>query len=153
MNTIVGIDPGITAGIAVLDMKGNLLFLKSSKKYGLKSAIKKLASCGKPLIIATDVKKPPEFVQLVASKFDAVLTAPEADLKRADKERLVSHLNVKFNNHHERDALAAAVYAYKQYEPLISKVLKKAKDVFEPLIRDLILKRTKNINTGIKKYK
>lgn len=154
MNVIVGIDPDITTGIAIINMKSELVFLNSSKKYGFGGVVKELARRGSSLIIACDVAKIPEFVQLIASKFEAVLLSPENDLKRNSKNELVMNYEVKFSNYHERDALAAAVYAYKQYESLINKVLKKAGSrIFEPLIRDLVLKRVKNINVGIKKHK
>lgn len=153
MNIIAGIDPGITAGIAVLSMKGGLVFINSSKKYSASRVIKELARHGNPLILACGVAKVPEFIQLVAGKFEAVIISPEENLKRTSKNELVSSYEVKFNNYHERDALAAAVHAYKQYEPLINKVLKKAGEkIFESLIRDLVLKRVKNINVGVKRY-
>ena len=153
MNLIIGVDPGITTAIAVLDMHGKLVLLKSSKNYGLQSVIKDLASLGEPLIISVDVSKLPESVQLIAHKFKSLTVAPVFDLKHDDKRKLVADYIVKFNNYHERDALSAAVYAFKRYESLINKVYNKAGEAFELVVREVLLKEVKDIDTGVKKYK
>lgn len=152
---IVGLDPGSTTGVAVLDLFGNILSLHSSKRLGISEVIKLLSSIGSPIIISTDVSKPPFLVETVSSKFDALLVHPKHDLHHKEKGRLVRDYNmVKFSNWHENDALAAAVYALKRYKNMISKIQRKVdSEIFERLTRDIILRRVNNIKVGIKKYK
>jgi predicted RNase H-like nuclease (RuvC/YqgF family) len=154
MNLIVGIDPGTTTGIAILDLKGELISLTSSRKYSVANVIKEITRHGNPLIIGADISKIPRFVQSVASKFnEAVLVSPKTDLRKREKDRLVQDYDVRFENVHEHDALAAASHAYKKYKRMINKVKRKVDNrVFQPLIREIILRKVNNIEKGIRKH-
>ncbi len=51
----------------------------------------------------------------ISSKFkNSALVSPEHNLRRKSKNELIEYYDTNFNNSHERDALAGAVYAYKK---------------------------------------
>jgi len=47
---IIGIDPGTTTGYALLNLKGNIIEIDSSKEYDLATLITKITKQGLPLI-------------------------------------------------------------------------------------------------------
>lgn len=111
---IVGIDPGTTTAVAIIDLSGNLISVKSQKDWNFSDVVEFIKSHGKPVLIATDKKNPPEFVNKVKAAFNAVLYAPREDLSLDKKRELTSKYD--FLNDHERDALASAIDALKNYE-------------------------------------
>ena len=54
---ILGVDPGTTKGYAVLDIKGNILDVKSSKLISMDIIMGETIKLGKPILVGTDVKK------------------------------------------------------------------------------------------------
>ena len=118
---IVGIDPGITTAYAVLDTKGSLIKLKSSKKLNLSTVINEILQIdGKIIAVGSDVKYPPHYITKFCSAFNAKLILPKEDMKVGFKERITS--DFKTNDDHQRDALAAAVFAFNELKPLMQKV-------------------------------
>ncbi|MGC8566677.1 MAG: DUF460 domain-containing protein [Caldisphaera sp.] len=121
---IVGIDPGITAGIAIIDLEGNVLYLDSRKEMDRGDIISSIYSYGKPILIAVDVDEIPDMVKKLAGQIKAEIYIPSEDLLVADK----SNLALKANNGknpdttHERDALAAAYKAYLAYKSKLTQV-------------------------------
>jgi predicted RNase H-like nuclease (RuvC/YqgF family) len=111
---IIGIDPGTTTAVAIIDLGGNLISVKSQKDWNFSDVVEFIKSHGKPVLIATDKKNPPEFVNKVKAAFNAVLYAPREDLSLDKKRDLTSKYD--FLNDHERDALASAIDALKNYE-------------------------------------
>ncbi len=111
---IVGVDPGTTTAVAILNLKGEILDVTSGKDMNLPKLIEHVLSFGHPVLIATDKKVPPEFVLKVKKAFQATLYTPKEDISIKKKLSLVS--NYKCENDHERDALAAAVEAYRHYK-------------------------------------
>ncbi|MFH1439572.1 MAG: DUF460 domain-containing protein [Candidatus Woesearchaeota archaeon] len=137
---IVGIDPGTTTGYAVLNLRGNIMDIGSSKSYCLSSLIFEITKQGIPLIVGCDKKNIPHFVEDFAIKTGAKLISPKEDMKVLEKKDLISsyqsHLkNKSFNNNnnnnllkteagndHERDALASALYAFRRKRTLLEKI-------------------------------
>lgn len=117
---IVGLDPGITTGYAVLNLKGEIIKLKSSKRLTLSNVIDEIIEVGKVLIVGTDVKYTPNYIEKFASKFGAKVIHPDDDMKVGFKTRLTE--NYKVNDSHQRDSLAAALNAYKEICPLLRRV-------------------------------
>jgi len=117
---IVGIDPGTTTAWAVLDLDGNKLHVGSSKGMGLSALISVITFFGRPLIVGCDKKKIPGFVDEFARKFGARVANPRDDLKVEFKRNLVS--GIAFENTHEMDALASAIFAQKEMNPLLDRV-------------------------------
>lgn len=112
--TIVGIDPGSTSAIAVLDTKGGLRELESKKHMGDEEIIRKVSEAGKPVLVATDKGKVPSTVEEVATNFGAKVFTPDDDLSVHGKKELTR--NMDYENLHERDALAAALNAYNSFK-------------------------------------
>ena len=121
---IVGIDPGITAGIAIIDLNGNILYLGSKKEMDRGDIISLIYSFGKPILIAVDVDIIPDMVKKLAGQINAEIYVPHEDMLVADKSDLA--LKATGGNNpdttHERDALAAAYKAYLNYKSKLSQV-------------------------------
>ncbi|NPV63838.1 MAG: DUF460 domain-containing protein [Methanotrichaceae archaeon] len=127
---IVGLDPGTTTGIAALSLKGDLQDLISSRALSSSEVIEWIAARGKPLIVATDVYPAPGAVEKVKRAFNSVLYSPGEDIPAEEKIAMAREYGYK--NDHERDALAAAVSAFKKYKNKFSLVEKKAPPEIDP---------------------
>lgn len=112
---IVGVDPGTTKGVSVLSLDGTLLDLTSSKQLSHNECIRRISRYGLPLVVATDVTPVPGFVEKIASAFGAKVYKPTVPLSIREKMDLVSDVEAKVEDDHQRDALAAAIKAYKSY--------------------------------------
>jgi predicted RNase H-like nuclease (RuvC/YqgF family) len=123
---IIGVDPGINVGVSVIDSNGKPILLLSRKSMDRETVISKIVELGKPLIIATDVNPPPEFVRKLSSSFGCKLYVPEEPLSIDEKEKLVSEFSSKFNvkieDPHIRDSLAAALKAYNSVQSKYRKI-------------------------------
>jgi len=117
---IVGIDPGTTVGYAVLDVKGNVLKTRSSKLLELNSLMEEITSLGNVLAVGTDKARCPSLIEKFAAKTGARIMVPEEDLAVLDKDEITSGFET--GNAHEKDALAAALFAYKTLEPLLRRI-------------------------------
>lgn len=119
---IVGFDPGLTVGIAILDLSGNVISTKSCKEMSRAEVIRHIISHGKAVLIATDVYPAPKMVRKLASTLNSKIYSPSKTFTVSSKTELVdSYLNeissTKYpGNAHERDALAAAIKTYKHYQ-------------------------------------
>ncbi|MCK9632323.1 MAG: DUF460 domain-containing protein [Methanoregula sp.] len=120
---IVGIDPGTTTGIAALDLDGNLLHLASSRQMNMSDVIESLYKTGKPLVIASDVEPMPFTVEKIRRAFAAVAFTPKQDTSVETKMELTAPFS--YANDHERDALSAALDAYRQYRHRFQSLMKR----------------------------
>ncbi|MEM4426177.1 MAG: DUF460 domain-containing protein [Acidilobaceae archaeon] len=120
---IVGLDPGVTTGVAVLDASsGEVLYVGSGKNVDRGSLIDLVLSYGRPVVVATDVVEPPETVKKFAAQLGVSIYTPSDDLSVTEKLELTSHYSQLLSNSHERDALAAALKAYRMARSRIKKV-------------------------------
>jgi hypothetical protein len=150
---IVGLDIGTTTGISIHDLKKNLFYLKSRRHFSTSNIIKQIMIFGNPLIIATDKQNVPNKIRKIASSFNAKVFSPDHDLTVEEKERIV---NISMKDDHERDSLAASLFAFKFYSPqfniidmnLKSLGLEKHGDRVKEMI---IRKEAKNIAEAIEK--
>ncbi|HLI45716.1 MAG TPA: DUF460 domain-containing protein [Geobacterales bacterium] len=157
---IVGYDPGLTVGIAALDIKGNLLLLESERYAGLDEVREKLAKVGKPIIIATDKSVTPAMINRLASDFGAEIWKPQKDLQIEEKKKLskdflgeIGRFEIKLDTH-KRDALAAAYLAFKKYRTLYEQIEEELErlnieDISPQLIFERVLKSKRNIKETI----
>jgi uncharacterized protein len=120
---IVGIDPGTTTAVAALDLDGNLLHLASSRQMNMSDVIESLYKLGKPLIIASDVQEMPFTVEKIRRAFSAIAYTPKQDVSVETKVELTA--SFEYGNDHERDALSAALDAYRQYRHKFQNLLKR----------------------------
>ncbi len=116
---IIGIDPGTTVAFAAIDTKGNISKISSQKQLSYSNLITKLIELGKPLIIATDKKRIPDFIEKIAVKLGCRIIAPDQDLLVKEKKALVK---TKSKNTHEFDAYSTALFALSKLKPIIKKV-------------------------------
>lgn len=127
----------MTAGIAILDLKGNILSVKSFKEITRAEIIKHIISFGKAVLISTDVYPPPKMVKKLATALNAKLHYPYKDMSVGSKIELVeSYLGEKSSlerskvvssedvpqDSHQRDALAASIRTYKSYQKKLEQI-------------------------------
>ena len=120
---IVGIDPGTTTAVAAVDLDGNLLHLASSRQMNMGDVVESLYRVGKPIIIASDVQEMPYSVEKIRRAFSAVSYTPKQDVSVETKIELTSQF--QYANDHERDALSAALDAYRQYRHRFQNLIKR----------------------------
>ena len=125
---IVGVDPGISTGLAGIDLNGFPLFVFSRKELGRNQALNIILEYGKPVLVATDVKNPPLYVKKIASEANATLFYPEKDMMVLEKRKIVQDYmskyidQIKVADSHQRDALAAAIKAYQYFRNKFEKL-------------------------------
>jgi len=122
---IVGLDPGSTIGFALLDLDGHLIAVDSFKG-NLSETISRVCRYGKVIIVGTDVCKIPKSVEKFAARVGAIIVSPNHDLlfhekRRKTKDYLKFH-SITLKDKHQRDALAAALVAYRHYRCLFNRI-------------------------------
>ncbi|MDD1678911.1 MAG: DUF460 domain-containing protein [Methanomicrobiales archaeon] len=120
---IVGIDPGTTTAIAAIDLEGNLVRTESSRQTSMAETIETLYHLGKPLVIASDVQQMPYTVEKIRRAFQAIGYTPHQDRTVEEKQELTA--GSRYANVHERDALAAALDALRQYRNKLQNIMKR----------------------------
>lgn len=111
---ILGIDPGTTTAVAILDALGRTLQCFSSKNPDKSQVILKVVRYGEPIAVGTDKSAVPSTVGGYARKLGAIVVSPAKDLTKVEKKSVIDK---SLGNDHEQDALAAAKFAYKSIEP------------------------------------
>jgi len=119
---IVGVDPGTTTGLAALDLDGNVVAVASRRDFSTADVISCIMDTGVPLVVAADLNPPPRKVEKIAAAFEARLSFPDDAVDRREKAEVVAALGMAWKNQHEKDAAAAAVFAYKKYKHTLAKV-------------------------------
>jgi predicted RNase H-like nuclease (RuvC/YqgF family) len=127
---ILGVDPGTTAAYCLLTLNGKIHVLRSKKGLTRADLIREVYENGIPVIIASDVPQVPNFVEKIASTVNAVIFTPKKPIAVADKQELAREYSaeMKIHNAHERDALTAAVFAYKSLLPKFQQIDKMIRD-------------------------
>lgn len=131
---IVGYDPGMNVGLAVLDLDMNPVYITSGRELDRGEISSVLVKLGHPAVIATDKSPPPEMCRKLAASLGAMLYVPERSLSTAEKEVMVAdftglHPSVSVRNAHERDALAAALKAYSEFQRKLEKLSRKLREM------------------------
>ncbi len=120
---IVGIDPGTTTAVAALDLDGNILSLASSRQMTMSDVIESIYRVGKPLVIASDVHEMPFSVEKIRRAFNGIAFSPRQDMGVETKQELTAPF--QYQNDHERDALAAAIEAFRSYKNKFQNLLRR----------------------------
>ena len=120
---IVGIDPGTTTAAAVVGLDGTVHALYSSRTSDTADVTEWIVEQGRPIIVAADVEPMPETVEKFRRSFDATGWRPTTDLPV--DEKLHRTREASYDNDHERDALAAALYAYDGHEDQFERIAAK----------------------------
>jgi predicted RNase H-like nuclease (RuvC/YqgF family) len=113
---IVGIDFGSTTAIAIFNVEGKLLFLKSKKEYKISEIIEDIIKFGKPILICTDKQKIPKKVKKLASTFSCKIFHPKTNPSMLQKIKITK--DFEYKNYHERDALFSAIKGLKRIRKL-----------------------------------
>ena len=129
---IVGVDPGIVTGVAVLTLDGEVLDTLARRGFSRGDVLRYVHQWGVPVVVATDVADPPEYVKRLASMCGAVLYAPNRDLTSEEKAEVLEKVGWRAKTTHERDALAAAFKAYQDYKPKFEKIEKEFGGILKP---------------------
>jgi len=134
---IVGVDPGIVTGVAVLDLNGRVLALHSGRNLSRRKVLDMVYKYGTPVIVATDVSKVPDYVRKLSSMTSSVLYSPERDLSVTEKSEIVSKIcqeqKIQVKDPHQRDALAAAYKAYLAYRNKLEKAQEEVRKLSAPI--------------------
>ncbi|WP_181693510.1 DUF460 domain-containing protein [Natronomonas sp. LN261] len=128
-HVIVGIDPGTTTAVGVTDLEGAVLDVWSSRTADTADVIEWIIEHGRPVIVAADVEPMPETVEKIRRSFDAAGWIPDRDLS-IDK-KLHRTREEAYDNDHERDAMAAALFAFDSHEDQFDRIGQKVPPQFE----------------------
>ncbi|WP_416838308.1 DUF460 domain-containing protein [Haloferax sp. DFSO52] len=120
---IVGIDPGTTTAVAVIGFDGRVLDVHSTRTADTAAIIEWLIERGRPSLVAADVNPMPETVEKFRRSFDAAGWIPPSDIPV--DEKLHRTRDVNYENDHERDALAAALFAFDDHADQFERISRK----------------------------
>ncbi len=131
-NIFVGIDPGTTTGIAIIDSNGNILNAISRRELGISQILQIITEHGRALVVAADVNPVPQTVAKIARKLGAKIQTPNTTLPSSTEKRqyVDEHLPDTLPPHigrldaHSRDALFAALKAYYHEKPTLVRIKK-----------------------------
>ena len=159
---IVGFDPGLTVGIAILNLKGQLISIASFKEIRRSDIISHIIGYGSTILVATDVYSPPKTVRKLASTLNSKIWSPYKNMTVESKIEIVdSFLNDDKSllipqNAHERDALAAAVKTYRDHLNKFRQIEKRAEklDLPEHIVENvkILVIKGKSISNALKEY-
>ncbi len=122
-HVLVGVDPGTTTAVAILDLEGEVLDVLSTRTADTGDVIEWIVDRGRPLVVAADVTPMPETVERIRRSFDAAGWTPDSDLPIDQKQHRTREL--AYDNDHERDAAAAALEAYDDHADQFRRVERK----------------------------
>jgi len=152
---IVGVDIGITTGLAIYDLNRNLLFTGSKRNISIERLIREISFYGRPLIISTDKRKIPQPVSKIAASFNCKVFNPDHDLTVEEKDEIV---RIPIKDIHEKDALSAATYAFKHFASQFNIIERNLESLgliqLQDRVKEMIVrKEAKNISEAIEKLK
>ncbi|ADJ14140.1 DUF460 domain-containing protein [Halalkalicoccus jeotgali] len=122
-HVLVGIDPGTTTAVAIVGIDGEVLDVLSTRTADTAAVIEWIVERGRPFIVAADVRPMPNTVEKIRRSFDAASWIPGTDLPIDEKQHRTRE--VGYDNDHERDAIAAALFAYDDHEEQFERVARK----------------------------
>lgn len=129
---IVGYDPGLTVGIAIINLHGELISLNSYKEIRRSEIISHIIEYGRTVLVATDVYPAPKSVRKIASTLNSKIWSPYKNMSVESKIEIVDSFISNGNNlmlpqnAHERDALAAALKTFKDHQNKFRQIEKRA---------------------------
>ncbi|MFX1301595.1 MAG: DUF460 domain-containing protein, partial [Promethearchaeota archaeon] len=129
---VVGIDAGTTIGIAITDVYGNLLALRSSRGLSRGDVIRYIVEFGKPVLLAADVFPAPSFVEKLSTTLQTQLFTPDKLMAVVEKRELAKSFTVdsqfRVSNAHQRDALAAVAKVFQVYSKKLELLKKRIEE-------------------------
>jgi predicted RNase H-like nuclease (RuvC/YqgF family) len=128
-HVIVGVDPGTTTAATVVGLDGTVLDVYSTRTDDTAGVIEWIIERGRPILVAADVETMPETVEGIRRSFEAAAWVPGSDLPVDEKKHRTRE--VRYDNDHERDAIAAALSAFDAHEDQFDRVAAKVPPQFE----------------------
>ncbi|RQG92771.1 DUF460 domain-containing protein [Natrarchaeobius halalkaliphilus] len=122
-HVLVGIDPGTTTAVAIVSLEGEVLDVWSSRTSDTADVIEWIVERGRPIVVAADVTPIPETVEKFRRSFDAAEWTPERDLPIDEKQHRTRE--EPYDDDHQRDAMAAALYAFDAHEDQFERIASK----------------------------
>ncbi|MFB6077917.1 MAG: DUF460 domain-containing protein [Halarchaeum sp.] len=119
----VGVDPGTTTAVALVDLDGHVLDVLSTRTADTADVIEWIVERGRPVLVAADVTPMPATVDQIRRSFDAAGWEPDSDLPVDEKQHRTR--DTGYDNDHERDATAAALYAHDAHDDQIRRITRK----------------------------
>ncbi len=144
---IVGIDPGTTSGYAILDTTGRTIKTRSAKELDIKTMLSEITQEGTAIAIGTDKRNCPSIIQKFAANTGARIILPIADMAVREKQELTK--GKEYGNDHERDALASAIKAYNDLQPLLEKIDRTLRLNEQTHLKEKVTKIVVSNNTSI----
>ena len=126
---VVGIDPGTTTAVAIVGIDGEVLDVLSTRTADTAAVIEWIVERGRPFLVAADVTPMPETVEKIRRSFDAAAWIPERDLSIDRKQHRTREHG--YENDHERDALAAALFAVDDHADQFERIARKLPPQFD----------------------
>lgn len=141
-------------------MRGNFVAMWSDRNVSRSDLAKFISGFGTPVIVSSDTNPLPGSVEKISSLFSARVSCPEITLSRKEKYDLTrsfrQELDKKWNNRHERDALASALYAWGKVRNLMERIDKKLKpyesEKLEWNVKSNVILRGRNIDNSIESF-
>ena len=122
-HVLVGIDPGTTTAVSVVGLDGSVLDVLSTRTADTADVIEWIIERGRPVVVAADVEPMPETVEKIRRSFDAAGWIPDTDLPVDEKQhRTRDH---DYDDDHQRDAMAAALFAFDAHEERFDRIASK----------------------------
>jgi predicted RNase H-like nuclease (RuvC/YqgF family) len=130
--------------------------MKSGKSFPHSEISKLIYGCGIPMMMASDKFPLPKTVEHISASLPSKLSWPRQSLTRNEKAEMTqpyAEIEKPWSNRHERDALAAAVFAYNKITPLLTRIRKKtrSRQARNYVAMNTIL-RGKSIDDGLKSF-
>jgi len=122
-HVLVGVDPGTTTAVAIVSLDGSVLDVLSTRTADTAAVIEWIVERGRPVVVAADVTPMPNTVEKIRRSFDAAGWIPGSDLPIDEKQHRTREAG--YENDHERDALAAALFAFDDHEDQFERIARK----------------------------
>ncbi|MBY9000217.1 MAG: DUF460 domain-containing protein [Candidatus Heimdallarchaeota archaeon] len=139
---IVGLDPGLTIGLSIMDLNGKILKVASFREASRGQIIRAITQYGKPTLICVDVYPYPAYVEKVAAALNARTYTPRSVMTVSEKNEISRKLamqhGVLVKNAHQRDSLASAYKGYTKFKGEFEKIDRKYYSQYDRSIRDEI---------------
>ena len=139
---IVGIDPGLTIGLSIMDLNGKILKISSYREASRGQIIREITNYGKPSLICVDVYPYPAYVEKISAVLNSRLYTPRSVMTVSEKNeisrKLAMQQGVNVKNAHQRDSLASAYKGYAKFRSEFEKIEKNYRDVYDKSLRDEI---------------
>ncbi|MFW9853217.1 MAG: DUF460 domain-containing protein [Candidatus Thorarchaeota archaeon] len=139
---IVGIDPGLTVGLSILDLSGRVLKIESYREATRGQIIRQITRYGKPTLICVDVYPYPSYVEKISATLNSKLYTPRSVMTVSEKNdiarKIAMQQGIMVKNAHQRDSLASAYRGYTKYKAEFDKIDIKYFNDYDKSLRDEI---------------